>query len=289
MIKHQNWKKCKMGKNYREVLSRASSFLEAEGLEGYAIQYLFLARKNWQKLDWLLHMDQPISQADEAQIEADLQQLLAHRPPQYLLGYEEFYGHRFKVTEDTLIPRPETEELVALCLDQTDATANLRVVDIGTGTGAIAVSLKLARPHWQIAAVDLSEAALAVAQENASELGAAVAFYQGDTLTPVRDQSWDMIVSNPPYISEQEWELMDPSVRQFEPRMALFAAENGLIMYRKIADQAKECLTPNGKIFLEIGFQQGESVRRIFSEAFPDKKVAVIQDLSGKDRIVAVQ
>lgn len=278
-----------MGKTYREVLSRASSFLETKGLEGYAIQYLFLARKNWQKLDWLLHMDQQISPADEVQIEADLQQLLAHRPPQYLLGNEEFYGHRFKVTEDTLIPRPETEELVALCLEQTEPAENLRVVDIGTGTGAIAVSLKLARPHWQIAAVDLSEAALAVAKENAAQLGAEVAFYQGDTLTPVRDQSWDIIVSNPPYISEQEWELMDASVRQFEPQMALFAAENGLVMYRKIADQAKKLLTPDGKIFVEIGFQQGKSVQRIFAEAFPDKKVTVIQDLSGKDRMVAVQ
>ncbi|MCO5477679.1 protein-(glutamine-N5) methyltransferase, release factor-specific [Enterococcus sp. AZ091] len=278
-----------MGKTYREVLSRASSFLETKGLEGYAIQYLFLARKNWQKLDWLLHMDQQISPADEVQIEADLQQLLAYRPPQYLLGYEEFYGHRFKVTEDTLIPRPETEELVALCLEQTEPAENLRVVDIGTGTGAIAVSLKLARPHWQIAAVDLSEAALAVAKENAAQLGAEVAFYQGDTLTPVGDQSWDIIVSNPPYISEQEWELMDASVRQFEPQMALFAAENGLVMYRKIADQAKKLLTPDGKIFVEIGFQQGKSVQRIFAEAFPDKKVTVIQDLSGKDRLVAVQ
>ncbi len=92
-----------------------------------------------------------------------------------------FYGHRFKVTEDTLIPRPETEELVALCLEQTEPAENLRVVDIGTGTGAIAVSLKLARPHWQIAAVDLSEAALAVAKENAAQLGVEVAFYQGDT------------------------------------------------------------------------------------------------------------
>lgn len=278
-----------MGKTYREVLSRASSFLETKGLEGYAIQYLFLARKNWQKLDWLLHMDQQISPADKVQIEADLQQLLAHRPPQYLLGYEEFYGHRFKVTEDTLIPRPETEELVALCLEQTEPAENLRVVDIGTGTGAIAVSLKLARPHWQIAAIDLSEAALAVAKENAAQLGAEVAFYQGDTLTPVGDQSWDIIVSNPPYISEQEWELMDASVRQFEPQMALFAAENGLVMYRKIADQAKKLLTPDGKIFVEIGFQQGKSVQRIFAEAFPDKKVTVIQDLSGKDRLVAVQ
>jgi release factor glutamine methyltransferase len=289
MIKHQNWKKCKMGKTYREVLSRASSFLETEGLEGYAIQYLFLARKNWQKLDWLLHMDQPIPLEDVEQIEADLQQLLQHRPPQYLLGYEEFYGRRFKVTEDTLIPRPETEELVALCLNQTDDNANLRVVDIGTGTGAIAISLKLERPQWQVSAIDLSEAALTVAKENANQLGAAITFYQGDTLAPVNQQTWDVIVSNPPYISEQEWALMDPSVRQFEPQLALFAEEDGLAMYHKIAQQAKDILAPNGKVFVEIGFQQGEAVRQIFAAAFPEKNIRVVEDLAGKDRIVAVQ
>jgi release factor glutamine methyltransferase len=278
-----------MGKTYREVLSRASSFLETEGLEGYAIQYLFLARKNWQKLDWLLHMDQPIPLEDVEQIEADLQQLLQHRPPQYLLGYEEFYGRRFKVTEDTLIPRPETEELVALCLNQTDDNANLRVVDIGTGTGAIAISLKLERPQWQVSAIDLSEAALTVAKENANQLGAAITFYQGDTLAPVNQQTWDVIVSNPPYISEQEWALMDPSVRRFEPQLALFAEENGLAMYRKIAQQAREILAPNGKVFVEIGFQQGQAVQQIFAGAFPEKNSQVVKDLAGKDRIVAVQ
>lgn len=277
-----------MAKTYREVLSRASSFLESAGLEGYAIHYLFLRRKHWQQLDWLLHMDKEISPTDEQQIAADLTQLLAHQPPQYLLGYEEFYGHTFKVTKDTLIPRPETEELVEACLHVTSAQGPLRVVDIGTGTGAIAVSLKMARPDWQVAAVDLSPAALAVAKENADALGAEIDVYQGDTLAPVIEQQWDLIVSNPPYISQDEWHLMDVSVRENEPKMALFAEDNGLAMYKKMATQAQQCLAVNGQIAVEIGFQQGQAVQEIFASAFPHKQVTIKKDLASQDRMVLV-
>ena len=130
-----------MGKTtYLEVLSRASSFLEDHGKEGHSIQFLFLERKGWQKLDWLLQMNEPISSEDQQMIEQDLEHLMNNYPPQYLLGYADFYGHRLKVTEDTLIPRPETEELVERCLQET-SEQNLKVIDIGTGTGAIAISL----------------------------------------------------------------------------------------------------------------------------------------------------
>ncbi|WP_430610241.1 peptide chain release factor N(5)-glutamine methyltransferase [Enterococcus sp. DIV0876] len=278
-----------MAKTYREVLSRASSFLESAGLEGYAIHYLFLRRKKWQQLDWLLHMDTPIVPTDEQQIKDDLAQLLDHQPPQYLLGYEEFYGHQFKVTGDTLIPRPETEELVAQCLADFPGDKPLRVVDVGTGTGAIAISLKLARPHWQVAAVDLSQAALAIAKENAAILDAAIDFYQGDTLLPIIEQQWDLIVSNPPYISQNEWDLMDVSVREYEPKLALFAEDDGLAMYKKIAQQAQRCLTPAGQIAVEIGFQQGKAVQGIFAAAFPQKIVTIKQDIAGQDRIVIVR
>ena len=118
------------------------------------------------------------------------------------------------MTPATLIPRPETEELVENCLTKLPADQPLRVVDIGTGTGAIAIALKLARPQWAVSAVDLSAEALAVAKENAAALGAEIRFFQGDTLEPVADQQWDLIVSNPPYISAEEWPLMDISVRK---------------------------------------------------------------------------
>jgi release factor glutamine methyltransferase len=273
-----------MAKTYQEVLSWASSFLEEQGKEGYAIQYVFLARKHWTKTDWLLNMRKEISFAEEQQLQSDLAALLANHPPQYLIGYEEFYGRRFQVTTDTLIPRPETEELVALCLEK-NSSEPLTVVDVGTGTGAIAITLKAERPNWQVMAVDISVSALEIAQKNSQALTTEVDFYLGDTLEPI-SQPIDVLISNPPYISQAEWSLMDESVRLFEPKTALFASNNGLAMYEKLAQQAKMKLQPHGKIFLEIGFQQGEAVKKLFQEVFPDKVIEIKKDLAGQDRMV---
>lgn len=276
-----------MVKTYVEVLSGASSFLEAAGKEGYAIEYLFLARKNWDKTQWLLHMREEILAEEELLIEKDMADLMKNIPPQYLLGYEYFFEHRFKVTKDTLIPRPETEELVALCLSMNDQQGK-KVVDIGTGTGAIAVSLKLNRPKWQVTAVDISKEALTVAEENAESLQTEIVFKQSDVLSAITEKQ-DIIISNPPYISEEEWDLMDESVRTYEPKTALFAENKGLAIYQKIALESRSILTPEGMIFLEIGFQQGHAVQDIFQQAFPDKAVTIHQDMSKNDRMIVVR
>ena len=280
-----------MGKNsYREVLARASSFLEQNQLEGHMIEYVFLQRKHWNKTDYLLHMHEPITAEDQKQIDEDMAKLLAHYPPQYLIGSEAFLDYRFKVTPDTLIPRPETEELVEKCLKLTQKQANqaLKVVDVGTGTGAIAISLKDKRPAWQMTAVDLSAAALEVAKENAQEIGVQVDFILSDCLTEISGPM-DLIISNPPYISLDEYDLMDESVRQFEPKMALFAENNGLAIYEKLAQQAQSKLAKDGKIFLEIGFMQGPAVKELFQAAFPKKQVSIHQDLFGNDRMIVVE
>lgn len=276
-----------MDKTYREVLTRASSFLEEQGVEGYNIQFVFLERKQWTKLDWLMRMNEPITAEDEAMIDADMQRLVQHYPPHYLLGYAEFFDHRLKVTEATLIPRPETEELVALCLAKT-SEETLNVVDIGTGTGAIAISLKAARKNWRVSATDLSLEALAVAKENAEHEQTTINFYHGDTLEPVMDQTFDVIISNPPYISRAEWSVMDQSVRTYEPKMALFAEEDGLAIYQKIAKEASQLLASDGQLFLEIGFQQGAAVKAILEQAFPTKKVRIKKDMAGNDRMIFV-
>ena len=280
-----------MGKNsYREVLARASSFLEQNQLEGHMIEYVFLQRKHWNKTDYLLHMHETITAEDQKQIDEDMAKLLAHYPPQYLIGSEAFLDYRFKVTPDTLIPRPETEELVEKCLKLTQKQANqaLKVVDVGTGTGAIAISLKDKRPTWQVSAVDLSSAALEVAQENAQQIGVALEFVLSDCLDEVAGPI-DVLISNPPYISQAEYELMDVSVREFEPKMALFAENNGLAIYQKLAKQAQSKLAKDGKIFLEIGFMQGPAVKEIFQAAFPKKQVSIHQDLFGNDRMIVVE
>lgn len=276
-----------MAKTYFEVLQWASSFLESSGKEGHSILFVFLQRKNWTKTDWLVHMQEEISLEEQKQVETDLSALANNYPPQYLLGYTEFYGHQFLVNQHTLIPRPETEELVELCLKENSEKPQT-VVDVGTGTGAIALSLKKNRPNWQITAIDISQKALKVAEKNAELLEAEITFILGDGLESVAKQKIDILISNPPYISKDEWELMDESVRTFEPKTALFANENGLAIYRQLANEAKKCLKEDGKIYLEIGFSQGEAVKKIFSEAFPNKKIIIMKDLSGNERMVKV-
>ncbi|MHC5215263.1 peptide chain release factor N(5)-glutamine methyltransferase [Enterococcus sp. LJL128] len=277
-----------MAKTYFEVLKRASSFLKELGKDDYAPYYLLFERKGWNKTDWLLHMKDEIPDVEEAQIHADLNSLQQDYPPQYLLGYSEFYGHRFVVSEDTLIPRPETEELVEYCLNE-NLQNKLTVVDVGTGTGAIAISLKLARPDWQITAVDLSKEALAVAAQNSEALAASIELVLGDGLAPVLNREIDILISNPPYISLTEWQLMDQSVKKYEPKQALFAEDDGLAIYKQLVKEAANCLKPAGKIYFEIGFQQGAAVKALIQEKFPNKQVRVEKDLSGNDRMVIAE
>ncbi|RHH71464.1 MULTISPECIES: peptide chain release factor N(5)-glutamine methyltransferase [Vagococcus] len=272
---------------YFEVLKWASSFLEEHNKETAIAEYLLLEYNNWNKTNLLLHFNKEVPREIVNRLKTDLVKVSENYPPQYLIGSCEFYGERFVVSEDTLIPRPETEELVELCLTENDLTKK-SVVDIGTGTGVIAVSLKKNRPNWDVSAVDLSSSALEIAKENALQLDTSIDFYLGDALEPVMDETFDIIISNPPYIGEEEWPEMDESVRIHEPKMALFADNKGLAIYEKIAKEATKVLNEKGKIYLEIGYTQGMNVVRIFEEYFPQKVVEVVKDMSGHDRMIKV-
>lgn len=272
---------------YFEVLKWASSFLEEHNKETAIAEYLLLEYNNWNKTNLLLNFNKEVPEEIVNRLKTDLVKVSENYPPQYLIGSCEFYGERFVVSEDTLIPRPETEELVELCLTENDLTKK-SVVDIGTGTGVIAVSLKKNRPNWDVSAVDLSSSALEIAKENALQLDTSIDFYLGDALEPVMDETFDIIISNPPYIGEEEWPEMDESVRIHEPKMALFADNKGLAIYEKIAKEATKVLNEKGKIYLEIGYTQGMSVVRIFEEYFPQKVVEVVKDMSGHDRMIKV-
>lgn len=233
-------------------------------------------------------MQEEMPKEEEEQLKTDLAQLLTDYPAQYLLGQAEFYGHSFIVNEHTLIPRPETEELVERCLKANPDTP-LTVVDVGTGTGAIAISLKLARPNWRVIAIDLSEEALTVAKQNAKVLGADIEFYHGNGLQPVASEKIDLLISNPPYISEQEWHLMDASVRTYEPKTALFAENNGLALYQQLIHESQTMLKADGKIYFEIGFQQGAALQELLSAAYPQKTIKIEKDLSGNDRLAIAE
>lgn len=212
-------------------------------------------------------------------------QLLQNRPVQYVLGEAPFYGREFVVDERVLIPRPETEELVDWILRDHDDV--LDVLDIGTGSGAIALTLAAERPAWQVTASDISRDALRVAQTNSTRLQTPVTLVQSDVFDAVTGQ-FDVIVSNPPYIADFERAEMTADVLDFEPELALFAANDGLAIYEKIAAGLAMHLKPNGQAYFEIGYLQGQSVVNLLQRTLPNAKVELRQDFAGKDRMIKV-
>ena len=202
-------------------------------------------------------------------------------PLQHLTGEQEFMGLDFHVNEHVLIPRQDTECLVERVLPYVDGK---RVLDVCTGSGCIAIAIaKLGKP-FIVHGVDISEEALAVARQNATELNASVELFAGDLMTRM-DGQYDVIVSNPPYISPSVIEGLMPEVRLHEPMLALDGGQDGLEFYRRIAGQAVTRLAPNGRLFLEIGCEQAAAVAEILQKQ-GYREVQVFQDLAGKDRIV---
>lgn len=272
--------------NYAELFASYEERLEAQGEEAEALSFTFRGLKDLSLTDFVFLLRQEVSEEDQILLEDIFQQLSQHIPAQYIIGKTVFHGLEFAVDERVLIPRPETEELVDLAL-QENSRADLRILDIGTGSGAIAISLAHARPDWQVTAVDISPQALEVTQKNAENNAVQLNFIQSDVLDKVTGQ-FDLIISNPPYISPADKEEVGLNVLYSEPHLALFAEEDGLAIYRKIAEQAGDFLAENGKIYLEIGYKQGQAVSNLFQTHFPDKRVRVLQDQFGKDRKVVV-
>lgn len=229
----------------------------------------------------------------ERELDAQQQQrfldLLTRReqgePVAHLTGEREFFGRRFCVTADTLIPRPDTETLVELAL-QLGPACPARVVDLGTGTGAIGLSLALERPQWQVTLTDLSAAALSVAESNARQLGGDVTLQQGSWLEGCHGP-FDLIVSNPPYIDPADHHLEEGDVR-FEPRSALVADQRGLADLATIITQASTRLVAGGWLLLEHGYQQGDEVRALM-EASGFDAVRTERDLGGNERVTLGQ
>ena len=261
--------------NYGQVFAQYESELEALGEEKESLVYVFKDCKGWNQTDFILQQPQEIAEADLTKLEEIMQQLRQHIPAQYIAGKAYFADSILSVDERVLIPRPETEELVKLILKENQHRSSAKLLDIGTGSGAIALALAKAQPDWQVWASDISEDALNLAQENATVNQAAVTFLQSDIFSHISDK-YDIIVSNPPYISLRE------------PHLALFADNDGLAFYQKLALEAEHYLKLTGKIYLEIGYKQGEAVSQLFERQFPNKRVRLLQDSFGKDRMVVV-
>ncbi|WP_112182210.1 MULTISPECIES: peptide chain release factor N(5)-glutamine methyltransferase [Paraliobacillus] len=278
--------------NLQEVLRWASLFLEEHNREPRVAEILLLHHLNYTKSQLLMNLREPIS---TKQYHAYQQDIHKHTdtgiPVQHIIGSEYFYGRNFHVTKDVLIPRPETEELVLGVLERTKQMKRpIKVADIGTGSGIIAITLKLEDPTLQVEACDISVAAQEIAANNAMRLDAEVTFHQSDFLQKWIDngETVDVIVSNPPYIAWEEKETLADTVRNFDPELALFAKANGLFAYQQIINQAKIVLSTCGLLAFEIGYQQAAQIKKLILHAFPDSEVEICQDINGRDRMIFV-
>jgi len=270
----------------REAISHATARLNAsEHLRSGAQRdatLLLLYSLDISRVELLANPDRMLTEGEQLGYDELIKRRLKHEPIQYITGQQEFYGLTLRVTPAVLIPRPETEHLVEAVLAEVDHTASLQIVDIGTGSGAIAITLAHHLPNAQITATDISPGALELASENAAHhnLARRIRFLESDLFDALScDGSFDAVVSNPPYVAFSEGKDMHPQVRDFEPATALFTTGNGLDTYRRLVPQARKALRQNGLLAMEIGYGQRDALAELLSEWADVRFVADLQQI----------
>ena len=259
--------------------------LDAEVLLGHLL--------NKTRLQLYLHFEMPVFQEHLTPFRELIKKRIEHTPVSYITNRKEFLSLDFYVDERVLIPRPETEQLVETILATKTDTAQ-RLLELGTGSGAIATSLAVHQPEWNIVATDISEPALAVAQKNAETHActAQITFLSGDLFEPIKtidkpeQRQFDWIVCNPPYIKRAERESLSPDVRDYEPEIALFAGDDGLAVIRRLIAEAPQYLAPNGKLIFEIGDTQSNCVQSLMNAEPAYCTYELLKDYAEKDRLV---
>ena len=275
-------------KTRKSVLSEVTARLREGGIPEPESDawILFSYVTGLDRTHYLLEQERPATEDELTRLEAAVQTRLERVPVQYITGEQDFYGLTFHVTPAVLIPRYDTEVLVDLVLSENPKAE--RFLDLCTGSGCIAVSLMKFGQFAAGEATDISREALAVAADNASRNGVELTFSEGDLWAAVDDRTYDVIVSNPPYIAESERPTLMPEVAQHEPGLALFAAHDGLEFYERIAREACGHLVPGGRLYVEIGATQGDQVSELFRQNGLTQ-VRVTQDLAGLPRVVSAR
>lgn len=237
----------------------------------------------------VVHPDQPLTAEQEQQYQLLIGRAEQQEPIPYITGHAPFFDFDLHVTPAVLIPRPETEQLVETAVAYAQHHNCQKAVDVGTGSGCIAIALARFLPRVQVTAVDISPAALAIAQQNARQLAPdRIQFQQSDLLQAVTEPV-DIIVANLPYVTSGEWQSLADGVKLHEPALALDGGEDGLALIRRLLKQANTRLRPNGAIFLEIGWQQGPGAQAEAQRCFPQASITVLPDYAGHDRIVKIE
>ena len=256
------------------------------------LKILFEETCNISRTEMIVNPELRISESDILNIHFSVKELKTHKPVQYVTGKTNFYGLEFLVNENVLIPRSETEELVDLIINENKYREDIKILDVGTGSGCIAISLKNKFTDSEVFAIDKSSKALKVAEENARKNFLKINFYKVDILENNKIESFpkfDVIVSNPPYVRELEKKLMQKNVLDFEPEIALFVDDKDpLLFYKAIAEFAKSYLNSNGKLYFEINENFGGEVKKLLLD-FGFKNVKLKSDLNEKSRMVSAE
>ncbi len=280
-----------MSSTYAQILKQAETRARRLGMEASAAKLLMLHFAGKSATELYRDFDLEMPEANVQIFHQALDRYLVNQEPvQYIIGYVSFYGHQFVVNSDVLIPRFETEELVAnvlIAYDEVFGDQPARLVDVGTGSGCLAIALKKEAPKLEVYATDISEGALQTAKQNAKNLEANITFLHGDMLAPLKGMKFDILVSNPPYIPTEE--TIDDIIKNNEPHVALFGGVDGLKFYRIILEGAKPLLKDRFVIAFEHGFDKALAIRNLATKNFPNAKVYTLQDMQGKDRMTFVE
>ncbi|TXR53747.1 peptide chain release factor N(5)-glutamine methyltransferase [Reinekea thalattae] len=265
-----------------QTIEQALSYAKAKGLDSLDAQVLLAHQLNKGQTYLIAWPEKQLSAEQLSAFQSLVEKRLSGEPVAYLTGVREFWSLPIQTSKATLIPRPDTEVLVETVL-QNHSAEPIQCLDLGTGTGAIALALKVERPAWRVTGVDRMPEAVVLAKQNAQQLALDVHFYQAHWCQSVVDQSLDLIVSNPPYIDAEDEHLSQGDVR-FEPKSALVADEHGLADIRIITQQARRCLKQAGALYIEHGWQQADDVRQLMIEA-GFSEVGCVKDYAGNDRV----
>jgi release factor glutamine methyltransferase len=269
-----------------KVLTWTKNFLAGKGIDNARLEaeWLLCAATGLDRVGLYLNFEKPLTDEELASYRAMVARRGRREPLQHILGSQEFCGMEFEVTPDVLIPRHDTETLVHEALTRMPGAVS--VLDIGTGSGCVAISLAKHLPLAAVTAIDISGAALVVASRNAESNAVAIEFLQGSLCEPVAGRYFDLIVSNPPYIPSRDIELLEPEVRDFDPHAALDGGSDGLGIYRDLIPSALHCLKPGGWLLVEIGVGQAQEVKELFRSAGAFGELMTACDPGGIVRIV---
>lgn len=273
-----------------EILQWTISFFKEKQIEPPRLtaEVLLAHVLKTDRMHLYVHFDQPVTPSERDEFKRLIRERVQGTPTQYLTGRQEFWSLDFQVAPGVLIPRPETEHLVEAAAARAKSLTEPAILEIGTGSGAIAISLRKELPHAAIFASDISGDALNIARRNAEQLfpdGHRITFAQGDLFTPFPGQTFDLILWNPPYVSADDYAALPREIREHEPQIAVLGGEDGLDAYRRLLAAAGNFLRPNGAVMVEIGQGQASAVTQIF-EQYAFRIEQVIHDYAGIERVL---